>query len=729
MKKKNNKKVELLAPAGGVEQFIAAVENGADAIYLGGRSFNARMKAGNFDDAMLVKAVDFAHKRGVDVHVAMNILLRDDELRDALEYATFLYETGVDALIVQDLGLASLIYKNLPDFPLHLSTQGTVYSLDGVKAAERMGFRRVVLSRELSCEEIKFICANTETEIETFVHGAICICYSGQCQLSRAFGGRSGNRGECAQPCRLKYNSFDEDVRLMEKGSHALSPKDLSLIDHLGKLVEAGVASLKIEGRMKSPEYVGVVVGIYRKYLDEYYRNGYYEVSAGDRNALEQIFNRGGFTDQYFKGNSDDRLMSKNIPKHNGILIGEVKKKVKGTDLVDVKLFKNLSLGDGIEIRPQSGKTASGSFAGNIVTYYKELPKGLRIGDLKGTVNPGDLIYRISEKEQLDEIRRSYKGISLDGSSKEKRKTQVDIIAISQKGKLRIKANHGNGISCEVETDIITSDKTLNIEKFIAAMKKSGNTPFEVKNVRFTGSAQVDLKVSEMNYLRRSLLEKLAEALVVRRKSKKFSYIVHKPEKSPKRFEKYFYDWESYVLHRGEELHVNLPVYDIIPIVDFERHYEELKGRNVIPYISNVSRGSEESFVKNNLEAICTHCKDCGIYIGNIGWLEVFRGLDVSLYGDYGLNVCNEETKDMLKTFGIDICAGSLEGMTAANGRYPLMVMEHRMREKILESKGRKAIRTIERQNSDQTIIVFKEVNALPVNKMDFEGEVVRYYF
>lgn len=315
MKKKNNKKVELLAPAGGVEQFIAAVENGADAIYLGGRSFNARMKAGNFDDAMLVKAVDFAHKRGVDVHVAMNILLRDDELRDALEYVTFLYETGVDALIVQDLGLASLIYKNLPDFPLHLSTQGTVHSLDGVKAAERMGFRRVVLSRELSCEETKFICANTETEIETFVHGAICICYSGQCQLSRAFGGRSGNRGECAQPCRLKYNSFDEDVRLMEKGSHALSPKDLSLIDHLGKLVEAGVASLKIEGRMKSPEYVGVVVGIYRKYLDEYYRNGYYEVSAGDRNALEQIFNRGGFTDQYFKGNSDDRLMSKNIPK------------------------------------------------------------------------------------------------------------------------------------------------------------------------------------------------------------------------------------------------------------------------------------------------------------------------------------------------------------------------------------------------------------------------------
>ena len=523
MKKKNNKKVELLAPAGGVEQFIAAVENGADAIYLGGRSFNARMKAGNFDDAMLVKAVDFAHKRGVDVHVAMNILLRDDELRDALEYVTFLYETGVDALIVQDLGLASLIYKNLPDFPLHLSTQGTVHSLDGVKAAERMGFRRVVLSRELSCEEIKFICANTKTEIETFVHGAICICYSGQCQLSRAFGGRSGNRGECAQPCRLKYNSFDEDVRLMEKGSHALSPKDLSLVDHLGKLAEAGVTSLKIEGRMKSPEYVGVVVGIYRKYLDEYYRNRYYEVSARDRNALEQIFNRGGFTDQYLKGNSDDRLMSKNIPKHNGILIGEVKKKVKGTDLVDVKLFKNLSLGDGIEIRPQSGKTASGSFAGNIVTYYKELPKGLRIGDLKGTVNPGDLIYRISEKEQLDEIRRSYKGISLDGSSKEKRKTQVDIIVISQKGKLRIKANHGSGISCEVETDIVTSDKTLNMEKFIAAMKKSGNTPFEVKNVRFTGSAQVDLRVSEMNHLRRSLLEKLAEALVVRRKSKKFS--------------------------------------------------------------------------------------------------------------------------------------------------------------------------------------------------------------
>ena len=208
------KRCELLAPAGGTEQLIAAVENGADAVYLGGRMFNARANAGNFSDEEMREAIDFAHRRNVKIHVTMNTLLKDEELEEALSYAAFLYEAGADALIIQDLGLAGLIRQFMPDLPLHFSTQGTVTDLRGVEAAARLGFDRVVLARELSLAEIREICAGTETEIEIFAHGALCVCYSGQCQLSRYFGGRSGNRGACAQPCRLPYatKSFTGDL-------------------------------------------------------------------------------------------------------------------------------------------------------------------------------------------------------------------------------------------------------------------------------------------------------------------------------------------------------------------------------------------------------------------------------------------------------------------------------------------------------------------------------------
>ncbi|MDY2959955.1 MAG: U32 family peptidase [Hornefia sp.] len=724
------KRIELLAPAGGIEQLISAVENGADAVYLGGRVFNARMKAGNFDDNTLVKAVDFAHKRGVEVHVTMNILLSDDELGEALDYAGFLYGAGVDAVIVQDLGLASLIHKNMPDFPLHLSTQGTVYSLDGVKTAERMGFSRVVLSRELSYEDIKYICSNTDVEIETFIHGAICICYSGQCQLSRYFGKRSGNRGECAQPCRLKYDSFDEDEKLIERGTHPLSPKDQSLIDHLGELAEAGVTSLKIEGRMKSAEYVGIVAGIYRKYLDEYYEKGHYVVSREDREALEQIFNRGGLTDEYFKGNSDDRLMSKDIPKHSGVLIGEVERRVKGSGLIDIKLFKELSLGDGIEIRPRGGKHDGQKFVGNIVTYYEKEEKLVRIGDLKGRVHKGDLIYRISGKEQLEGIRRSYKGISLDGTGKERRKTLIDIEVTAEDEKIKVRAKHPKGIFCEVELDAAGSDRKLNIEKFEVSMRKTGNTPFEIANMKFPKEdIYIDLKVSEMNGIRRNLLEKLQEDLVLRRKRADMKYSRRTAPATPRRFERYYYNWESYRKHRDEEIPTELPVYDIIPIIDFEEHFEEVKDKNVIPYISNVAKGKEEIYIKDNLKRICDHCKDCGIYVGNISLIEIFRGKGIRLYGDYGLNVYNEETKNYFKSFGIDICAGSLEKMDAGNGRYPLMIMEHGMKEKLLRGKMDREIETFVRKGTDKTIVAAKKAGGLKLNKIRRDGDIVRYYF
>ena len=273
-----------------MECLYAAVAAGADAIYVGGKRFGARAFAKNFDIDELSRAVVYCHLHGVKLYVTLNTLIEDKEMGEAVEYAAELYRIGVDALIVCDLGVTSEIRRYVPDLELHASTQMSVYSTSGCEAAERFGVTRVVLARELSLEDIKAAVNNSSCEIEVFLHGALCVCYSGQCLFSSLVGGRSGNRGECAQPCRLPYNN----------GKYPLSLKDLSLADHIPELIESGVASLKIEGRMKSPEYVYTVVSIYRRLLDEGRT-----ATAKENEALRRAFSRGGFTDGYFSGKTD----------------------------------------------------------------------------------------------------------------------------------------------------------------------------------------------------------------------------------------------------------------------------------------------------------------------------------------------------------------------------------------------------------------------------------------
>ena len=287
---RKNKLPELLAPAGDMECLYAAVAAGADAIYVGGKRFGARAFAKNFDIDELSRAVAYCHLHGVKLYVTLNTLIEDKEMGEAVEYAAELYRIGVDALIVCDLGVTSEIRRYVPDLELHASTQMSVHSTSGCEAAERFGVTRVVLARELSLEDIKAAVNNSSCEIEVFLHGALCVCYSGQCLFSSLVGGRSGNRGECAQPCRLPYNN----------GKYPLSLKDLSLADHIPELIESGVASLKIEGRMKSPEYVYTVVSIYRRLLDEGRA-----ATAKENEALRRAFSRGGFTDGYFLGKTD----------------------------------------------------------------------------------------------------------------------------------------------------------------------------------------------------------------------------------------------------------------------------------------------------------------------------------------------------------------------------------------------------------------------------------------
>ena len=258
---KNN--TELLVPAGNYACFLAAVESGADAVYLGGQNYGARKSAENFDNEQLKEAVRFAHLRGVRVHITVNTIMLDKEEKELKKYLLFLDEIGVDAIIVQDFMVLNIAKSINPFFDIHASTQMTIHSLSGALAAKKLGFDRVVLSRELSFEEIKEIAEKSDIEIEIFVHGAMCMSYSGQCLMSSVLGGRSGNRGMCAQPCRQLYGSNQADEKF-----YALSLKDMSLIDSLSKIKSSKIASLKIEGRMKGENYVRTVCGIYRKYLD-----------------------------------------------------------------------------------------------------------------------------------------------------------------------------------------------------------------------------------------------------------------------------------------------------------------------------------------------------------------------------------------------------------------------------------------------------------------------------
>lgn len=302
--------IELLAPAGSSAALCAAVQSGADAVYLGGDQFGARRSADNFSAEEMQKWTDYCHLYGVDVHVTVNTLIKERELPQLIQYVKMLNAIGVDALIVQDIGAAEIIKNVAPDMTLHASTQMTVTSAEGVRYLEKMGFSRVVLARELSKSEIENICKNSKAEIEVFAHGAICMCYSGQCLMSSILGGRSGNRGCCAQPCRLPYELVGDNKNV---SGYILSPKDMALVNNLKALKDIGVKSLKIEGRLKRAEYVAAVVGVYRKCIDE----GRAATDEEIKELLDAFSRGGGFTDGYFTGKLGREMMSHKTPSNS----------------------------------------------------------------------------------------------------------------------------------------------------------------------------------------------------------------------------------------------------------------------------------------------------------------------------------------------------------------------------------------------------------------------------
>jgi len=542
-------KVELLAPAGNSESLRAAVENGADAVYLGGKLFNARQQAGNFDMEELREGLRYAHTRGVNVYLTLNTLIHDDELPQALEYAGEACDAGIDGIIVQDMGLASALRRSLPGLPLHGSTQMTVYDTDGVRVLEEMGFSRVVLARELTLEQASRIAQNTRLEVEMFIHGALCVCYSGQCLMSSMIGGRSGNRGRCAQPCRLAYTLVEDNgiygtdrndssgprysreyngmksaggskgLAGINRPGYLLSPKDMNSLEYLAEIAASGIRSLKIEGRMKSPEYVATVVRIYRKYLDigmELAGRGFrgkLDIDERDWHDLLQIFNRGGFSSGYLKGKTGAGMMSCEKPNNSGICIGSVAAYDSRQQTIKIKLEDSLSSGDGIEIWTGSSDSPGGTVSvirsgGRTV---KKAEKGdlVEIGYFKGKITPGRKVYKTTDTELIKAARETFAGRDI-------RRVGIIGTAVLQPGRpLKLTVSDDDGHTAEAEGTVLPEaaiNRPLTLDRLRDQLNKTGSTPFVFTELHIDLHDGLSIPVSEINDVRRKALNLLYNA-------------------------------------------------------------------------------------------------------------------------------------------------------------------------------------------------------------------------
>ena len=347
------KKVELLAPAGNMENLKYAVMAGCDAVYLGLKKFGARAFSSNFSDSEFIEAVNYCHLYGVKVYVTLNTIIYDYEVEDFLETVDFIHKNNVDAVLIQDLGMLDLVRKTYPNLEVHASTQMHIHNLDGVKVLEKLGIKRAVLARETSIDTIKYIKENSNIELEVFVHGALCVSYSGECLMSKFIGGRSGNRGECAGACRLSYDVVDSNNNILNKNKYPISTKDLNTIYYIDKLIESGAASLKIEGRMKSKEYVYMVVKLYRDTIDNYYKTGKVIVNEDDLLKLKKIFNR-EYTKGFLFNINNNELINSYRPNHMGVNVGKVLNYKNG--YATILLTDHVSIGSGLRVLSKNNK-------------------------------------------------------------------------------------------------------------------------------------------------------------------------------------------------------------------------------------------------------------------------------------------------------------------------------------------------------------------------------------
>jgi len=517
MGRRERRKPEVLAPVGGWPQLDAAIESGADAVYFGLSHFNARARANNFTVEELPEVMGRLHARGVLGFVTFNTLVFDEELAEAEAMLRAIVACGVDAVIVQDLGAVRLIRAISADLPIHGSTQMTVTSAEGAELVASMGVERVVLARELSAREIGHIRESTDVELEVFVHGALCVSYSGQCFSSEAWGGRSANRGQCAQACRLPYDMI-VDGAAVDLGDvrYLLSPQDLMGVDQIAELVALGVSCFKIEGRLKGPEYVALTTRTYREAVDRAWAGLAVEVSREERRDLAQIFSR-GLTPGFLDGVQHQRLVEGRSPRHRGVWMGEVGE-VGGRGVM-VALRAPIKRGDGLvfdagnpQAAEQGGKVYE-IFEGGASVVEAEEGRSVELrfgpGVELGRIAPGDRVWRTRDEALEARVRRGYE------TAYARRSPVVATVSGREGEPLRLALRDARGLEVEVRTEFVLTparSRGLDPESMRKYLERMGNTPFELMAVESALEGELFAPASVLNEVRRQAVEALEEA-------------------------------------------------------------------------------------------------------------------------------------------------------------------------------------------------------------------------
>lgn len=660
--------VELLSPAGDFECLKAAVQNGANCIYFGANLFSARAYANNFSDDELAKAIEYCKIRGVKTNLTLNILVKDDELESAFNVAKKAYEFGIDAIIVQDLGLAKLLIKSFPDLPIHASTQMSVHNLQGVLELQELGFSRVVLSRELSIDEIEYICQNSNIEIECFIHGALCISYSGQCLFSSMIGGRSGNRGKCAQSCRLPYELIENEKNSLDKG-YLLSPRDLCSLDYIPRLVSCGVKSLKIEGRMKSPEYVATVTRIYRKYIDLAKSNKPYKIDEKDKKDLMQVFNRGNFSSGHLNPHANKDLIFSEKPNNMGLFLGHVAKFNQSKGLITLNLNEPIEVGDTVSLENETGSyTVSELMIKNSNIKSANVHDFVTIGRMKGNIKVGDKIYKMSSKQLTSFAYSSFENdvqtrkIPLNCEVKVIKNSPISMHVSSASD---IEIYRKLDIYCEI--DAIPTDSIkhpLDKDKIISQITKTNSTPYYFKNIKIKLDENIFLpNIKALNELRRTalaLVEDFAKSKIKRDSNKSFEKLnyCNKASQSQKislLLNKINLSEDYSQLHGIDNIYIPLKFFA-------QKKYDEIINSlgekfNLFIYLPTIIKSNYRNLLAANIEKTISSYNVKGFILSNISnfkFLKDFNTNNFEFIANYTFNVFNEYTLYELTNLGIN---------------------------------------------------------------------------
>ena len=727
------KKIELLAPVGDFECLKAAVQNGADSVYFGANMFNARASAKNFDINTLKEAIEYCNLRNVKSHLTLNILIKNNEFEDAVFLAKKAYEFGVNSIIVQDFGLAKFLIKHFPYMSIHASTQMSVHNLEGALELQNLGFKRVVLARELAINEIEYICKNCNLETEVFIHGALCISYSGQCLFSSLVGGRSANRGKCAGPCRLPYELVSENAdvkegiisklsgkrdKVIDKG-YLLSTKDLCGLPYIPKLIEAGVTSLKIEGRMKTPEYVATVTKIYRKYIDLAYSNEEYKIDEQDLKELMQVFNRGGFSEGHLNEKENKELIYPKKPNNMGLYLGNISHYNKLKGLITLDSHEKLSIGDTVSVEKEDYTyTVSELMIKDKNVVSAPEGKTITFGRMKGNISVGDKVYKLSSKTLDNAVKYSYenyenKKIKLNAIVTIKKDENISL-EVSTVNSQILNLEHEenthtnepekvipcndtsiyNDIRVKLTSDVIPVEaisSPITEDRIISQISKTKNTPFEFLTIDVVLDDGLYVpSIASLNELRRKALDEITNKVIDR--------FVKKSDLSDEKVKKIIEKELNCVTDSNDSSDINsnasisILFNDInknadytkldfnsieniyIPISFFmNKNYADIiktfeKHTNIYIYMPVILKTNYKNLVANIIDNILKDYKIKGFVVSNISGFKMIANFikdnklkDIKLIGNQSLNVFNSVSIEEYKKLGLSTITMPLE--------------------------------------------------------------------